>query len=49
MSETSGGKVGLTKTVGYEVGVRRTMSFRLSDAWRLVTSTQGINLWLGPT
>jgi uncharacterized protein YndB with AHSA1/START domain len=40
---------GLTKDVGFQIGVRRTMSIPLEDAWRTLTSLQGVNIWLGAT
>ena len=39
--------VGLTKDVGYEIGVRRTLPIELKAAWRLVTSEDAVALWLG--
>ena len=38
---------GLTRDVGYQVGVRRTLPLSLEQSWRLVTSSEGIELWLG--
>ena len=39
--------VGLTKDVGYQIGVRRTVSIPLAEAWDLVISPTGTALWLG--
>lgn len=39
--------VGQTKTVGFQVGVRRTFPISQEKAWELVTSDEGLNLWLG--
>lgn len=36
-----------TKTVGFQVGVRRTFSISQEKAWELTTSEEGLNLWLG--
>jgi uncharacterized protein YndB with AHSA1/START domain len=40
-------EVGKTKDVGYQIGVRRTMDIPLEQAWNLVTSSEGVRLWLG--
>ena len=40
---------GLTKDVGYQIGVRSTLPIGLDEAWQLLTSSRGISLWLGPT
>jgi len=40
---------GLTRDVGFQIGVRRTLPIRLEDAWRLLTSKKGVNIWLGET
>jgi len=39
--------IGQTKTVGFQVGVRRTFPISQEEAWNLVTSQDGLNLWLG--
>jgi uncharacterized protein YndB with AHSA1/START domain len=39
--------VGQTKTVGFQVGVRRTFPISQEKAWDLVTSEAGLNFWLG--
>ena len=38
---------GLTKDTGWQVGMRRTLDIRLEDAWHLLTSAEGIAIWLG--
>ncbi len=40
---------GLTKDVGFQIGVRRTMPITYEDAWELLTSLEGLCIWLGPT
>lgn len=40
---------GWTKDTGYQIGARRTLPVEHNQAWELVTSTPGVNLWLGPT
>lgn len=37
---------GLTKDVGWEIGVRRTLPADHAEAWRLVTTPQGMSAWL---
>ncbi|KRF31809.1 SRPBCC domain-containing protein [Paenibacillus sp. Soil787] len=39
--------VGLTASVGFQIGVRRTLPFFREEAWELLTSIQGRRLWLG--
>jgi uncharacterized protein YndB with AHSA1/START domain len=39
--------VGQTKTSGFQIGVRRTFPVSVQDAWQFLTSTAGINIWLG--
>ncbi|MFC9539367.1 SRPBCC domain-containing protein [Lysinibacillus sp. NPDC056959] len=39
--------IGQTKTVGYQVGVRRMFPISQEEAWNLVTSQDGLNVWLG--
>lgn len=39
--------VGLTKDVGYQIGVRRTLPIKTSAAWNFLTSPAGVRLWLG--
>jgi uncharacterized protein YndB with AHSA1/START domain len=39
--------VGKTKDVGFQVGVRRTFPISLEQAWKYLTSREGISIWLG--
>ena len=39
--------IGQTKTVGFQVGVRRTFDVSPEFAWEFLFSDQGIVLWLG--
>jgi uncharacterized protein YndB with AHSA1/START domain len=39
--------VGLTKDVGFQIGVRRTLPICQRDAWQLLTSQRGLSIWLG--
>jgi uncharacterized protein YndB with AHSA1/START domain len=39
--------VGKTKDTGFQIGVRKTFPISLEQAWRLITSREGIKLWLG--
>lgn len=39
--------VGQTKTVGFQVGIRRTFPISQEKAWELVASEDGLKLWLG--
>ncbi|MBD8004826.1 SRPBCC family protein [Bacillus norwichensis] len=39
--------IGQTKTAGFQVGVRRTFPISQMKAWELVTSDEGLKLWLG--
>lgn len=41
--------IGLTKDAGYQIGVRRTIHVSHSRAWDMIFSTEGMNIWLGPT
>ena len=45
--ENSKRPVGLTKDAGYQIGVRRTLHIRHEDAWRVLTSPVGVQMWLG--
>lgn len=38
---------GLTRDAGWQVGVRKTFPILLEDAWKLITSQEGISAWLG--
>jgi len=39
--------IGQTKAAGFQVGVRRSFSISQEDAWSFLTSSDGLNLWLG--
>jgi uncharacterized protein YndB with AHSA1/START domain len=39
--------VGQTKDVGFQIGVRRTFATVPQHAWNVLTSNEGIKLWLG--
>ncbi len=39
--------VGKTKDNGFQIGMRRTFPLSLEQAWKLITSREGIQLWLG--
>ena len=39
--------VGQTRSVGFQIGVRRTLPIALEEAWQLLMSTEGVRLWLG--
>lgn len=45
--QNSNRPVGLTKDAGYQIGVRRTLPIHHEDAWRVLTSPVGVNIWLG--
>ena len=38
--------VGKTKDAGFQVGVRRTFPISLEQAWKYLTSREGIAIWL---
>ena len=40
--------VGQTKNAGYQIGARRTLAIHPDDAWRLLTSPEGLSIWLHP-
>ncbi|CAI6087255.1 TetR family transcriptional regulator [Cohnella sp. JJ-181] len=46
-AETS--PVGKTKDAGYQIGVRRTVPVTVEAAWRWLTGSEGLRLWLGET
>jgi len=48
MNPKTGRPVGETADVGYQIGVRRTVSATIEEAWQLLTSMQGTELWIGP-
>lgn len=39
--------VGKTAATGFQIGVRRTLPLPVDEAWRLVTSPDGVRAWLG--
>lgn len=39
--------LGQTEGTGFQIGVRRTLSIPPDEAWRLVTSAEGVRGWLG--
>jgi uncharacterized protein YndB with AHSA1/START domain len=39
--------LGQTADGGFQIGVRRTLPMAQDDAWRLVTSPEGLRAWLG--
>jgi uncharacterized protein YndB with AHSA1/START domain len=39
--------VGQTADTGFEIGARRTLPITADEAWRLVTSPEGVRSWLG--
>ncbi|MEW9697597.1 SRPBCC domain-containing protein [Paenibacillus sp. SI8] len=39
--------VGLTASVGYQIGVRRSLPLSQEQVWHVLTSSQGRRLWLG--
>ncbi len=44
---SSSQQVGQTKDAGFQIGVRRTIDTTPQDAWALLTSLEGLQLWLG--
>lgn len=41
--------VGESSSVGFQIGVRRTLPLAPEEAWRLLTSPEGVRAWLGDT
>ena len=39
--------VGKTKTTGFQVGARKTFPLSLEEGWNLITSHDGLKIWLG--
>lgn len=39
--------VGQTASVGFQIGVRRTLPITQEQAWELLTSSDGVKMWLG--
>jgi hypothetical protein len=44
---TEGTPVGMTKSQGWEIGVRRTLPISTDHAWNLLTTQPGLGVWLG--
>ncbi|MFD0697972.1 SRPBCC domain-containing protein [Paenibacillus sp. GCM10027628] len=44
---TNGKLVGQTASVGFQIGVRRSLPVTQEQAWKLLTSSRGLPLWLG--
>ena len=40
-------EVGLTKDVGWEIGVSKTLDHPIELVWDFITSPEGTALWLG--
>lgn len=40
---------GQTRDTGFQIGVRRTLPLTPEEAWGLLTSDAGVQLWLGDT
>ena len=38
--------IGQTKDAGFQIGARRTFPIHYKDAWRLLTSLEGVGIWL---
>ncbi|MEV6208155.1 SRPBCC domain-containing protein [Kitasatospora sp. NPDC051914] len=47
MSTANARPTGLTADAGWEIGVSRTLPYPPEALWRLVTSPEGLALWLG--
>jgi uncharacterized protein YndB with AHSA1/START domain len=47
MTDRNEKPAGLTKDVGWEVGARRTYATYPGEAWELLLSEVGVQLWLG--
>lgn len=43
----TGRMVGQTASAGFQVGVRRTFPISPEQAWEFLTSSEGLQLWLG--
>ncbi|MBN2461268.1 MAG: SRPBCC domain-containing protein [Candidatus Cloacimonetes bacterium] len=41
------GETGKTRDVGFQFGIRKTLSVSLKDAWDFLFSRDGIRIWLG--
>lgn len=42
-----GRAVGQTKSVGFQIGVRRTFPISQEKAWKLITADECLHVWLG--
>ncbi len=40
-------KVGQTKDVGFQIGVRKTFPISIEMAWSFLFSEEGLRVWLG--
>lgn len=49
MAQKDDRPTGLTKDVGFQIGVRRTLPIPFEEAWQFLTSEEGVALWLGET
>ncbi|HEU4948993.1 MAG TPA: SRPBCC domain-containing protein [Kribbella sp.] len=45
---TAGRVVGQTKDAGFEIGVSKTIPYAINRVWNLLTSAEGLAVWLGP-
>ncbi len=48
MAKLNNRPTGQTRDTGFQIGSRRTFNLPAQAAWGLVTSLEGVNLWLGP-
>ncbi len=39
--------IGQTRDAGFQIGVRRSLPVAVADVWRLLTTPQGVQVWLG--
>ena len=39
--------IGQTKSVGFQIGVRRTFPFSQEQAWALIIAKEGLHSWVG--
>ncbi|MTD13157.1 SRPBCC domain-containing protein [Nakamurella sp. YIM 132087] len=47
LGQTPTDTTGLTRDAGWEIGVRSTVPYPAAVVWELLTSTDGLALWLG--
>jgi hypothetical protein len=38
--------IGQTRDAGFQIGARRTLPIPLAEAWRLLMSREGLQIWL---